>query len=63
MSDDVETLTLEERKNAVQTQLIKVFGEKSSDMQKDYVDTIWSQVIALKIAISILISIIKPNTP
>ena len=62
MSDDVETLTLEERKNAVQTQLIKVFGEKSSDMQKDYVDTIWSQVIALKIAISILISIIKPNT-
>ena len=62
MSDDVETLTLEERKNAVQTQLIKVFGEKSSDMQNDYVDTIWSQVIALKIAISILISIIKPNT-
>ena len=54
MSDDVETLTLEERKNAVQTQLIKVFGEKSSDMQNDYVDTIWSQVIALKIAISIL---------
>ena len=62
MSDDVETLTLEERKNAVQTQLIKVFGQKSSDMQKDYVDTIWSQVIALNIAISILISIIKPNT-
>ena len=61
MSDDVETLTLEERKNAVQTQLIKVFGQKSSDMQKDYVDTIWSQVIALKIAISILISIIKQN--
>ena len=49
MSDDVETLTLEERKNAVQTQLIKVFGEKSSDMEKDYVDTIWSQVIALKL--------------
>ena len=34
MSDDVETLTLEERKNAVQTQLIKVFGENEKYQHK-----------------------------
>ena len=42
MSDDIESLSKEQRKEAVKEQLSKVFGEEAGKML-DYTDTVWAQ--------------------
>ena len=42
MSDDMESVTEEERREAVKTQVRRVFGEEA-DQMIDYRDTLWTR--------------------